>query len=448
MIEPFEGDFGSLITNVSVTETSDTNGKIFVRWTSPFDIDQTLYPGPFTYELYRGDGLVSTSMQLVSGGKISDTTFVDQGLNTVSLPYNYRVIVYDNTGRAIDTTANASSVRLDPAPITGAMELFWRARVPWSNISQKYPMHLIYRNNVIPTDPDRMVLIDSVNVSTNGFTYLDDGRATGHSSLVDTQIYCYYVTTKGTYGNDKLPEPFLNDSQIACAQPNDTIRPCTPKTFVLVNLNVESECTDFLNDKPCEFNDFFNELSWEVNTDAECDEDVRSFNIYFSDTGEEGTFALIANVSTTFFTHQDIPSFKGCYKISSVDRSGNESDLTEAICNDNCPFYELPNVFTPNEDGVNDQFQAFNIFDATTGQNKCPRFVRSVDFFVYDRNGKEVYNNLDAPEKSILIKWDGKNNQGKEMPSGVYFYLAQVTFDVLDKDLQKANYRGWLQLLK
>ena len=447
MIEPFEGDFGSLITNVSVTETSDTNGKIFVRWTSPFDIDQALYPPPYTYEVYRGDGLVSASMQLVSGGKISDTTFVDQGLNTVSLPYNYRIVVYDNTGTAVDTTATASSVRLDPAPITGAMELFWRAEVPWSNISQEYPMHLIYRNNVV-SDPSILVLIDSVNVSTDGFTYLDDGRATGQNGLIDTQEYCYYVTTRGTYGNDKLPEPFLNDSQIACAMPNDTISPCTPKEFALVNLNMDSVCTEFLNDKPCEFNDFFNELSWEVNTDAECDEDVRSYNIYFSDSGEEGTFELIANVANTFFIHEDIPSFKGCYKLSAVERSGNESDLSEAVCNDNCPFYELPNIFTPNEDGVNDVFQAYNIFDETTGQNKCPRFVVSVDFYVYDRTGKEVYNNLDAPEKSILIKWDGRNNQGNEMPSGVYYYLAQVTFDALDVNLQKANYRGWLQLLK
>jgi gliding motility-associated-like protein len=446
-IEEFEGDFGSLITNVTVTETDDTNGEIAVRWTSPFDADQTKYPPPYSYELYRGDGFSSTQMQLISAGKISDTTYLDQGLNTVSIPYNYQVVVYDNNNLTIDTTASASSVRLDPSAITGALELTWRAEVPWSNVSQEYPMHLIYRDNVLD-DPEVLVLIDSVNVGQDGFVYLDDGSITGDDQLIDTQEYCYYVTTKGTYGNPAILEPLINDSQIACAQPNDTIQPCTPLEFVIINVNVDSVCANFIKDKPCEFGEFFNELNWEVDAGSECDEDVRSYNIYFSESGEEGTFTLLDNVINTSYIHQGIPSFKGCYKISAVDRSGNESELTEAICNDNCPYYELPNVFTPNEDGLNDVFQAYNILDDETNQYKCPRFVESVDFYVYDRQGREIYSNLNEAEKSTLIRWDGRNNQGQEMPSGVYFYVANVTFDVLDKDLQKADYRGWVQLLK
>jgi len=447
-IEEFEGDFGSLITNVSVTETDDTNGEIQVRWTSPFDADPAKFPPPYTYELYRGEGLSSSQKQLVSGGKISDTTFIDGGLNTVSLPYNYQVVVYDNNDNAIDTTASASSVRLDPSPITGALELNWNAQVPWSNVSQDYPMHLIYRDNILDGQPDVLVLIDSVNVAEEGFVYLDDGSITGDDQLVDTQEYCYYVTTSGTYGNPKIIEPLINDSQIACAQPNDTIQPCPPLSLEVINLNLDSVCASFVIDKPCEFGEFFNELEWEINAEAECDEDVRSYNIYFSESGEEGTFELIDNVVSTSYVHQNLPSFKGCYFITAVDRSGNESEPTEAVCNDNCPYYELPNVFTPNEDGINDEFQAFNIFDDASNAYKCPRFVKSVDFYVYDRTGKEVYNNLNESERSTLINWNGLNNQGREMPSGVYFYLAEVTFDVLDEDLQKTEFKGWLQLLK
>ena len=380
--------------------------------------------------------------------QISDTTFVDTGLNTTNSPYNYQVVVYDNDNDAIDTTLTASSVRLNPSPITGALELHWRAQVPWSNVSQDYPMHLIYRDNINPSDPAELVLIDSVNVATDGFIYLDDGSITGDDQLINTQEYCYYVITKGTYGNPDILEPLINNSQIACAQPNDTIRPCTPKEFVIINLNSDTTCINFINEKSCDFGDFFNELNWEVAVDGECDEDVRSYNIYFSESGEEGTFELIDNVVNTSYIHQGLNSFKGCYKISAVDRSGNESDLSEAICNDNCPYYELPNVFTPNEDSFNDVFQAFDIFDETTNTYKCARFVRNVDFYVYDRNGKEVYNNLDEVEKSDLIKWKGINNNGKEMPSGMYFYLADVTFDVLDPDQQKVQFKGWINLLK
>ncbi len=448
LIEEFDGDFGSLATNVSVTETDPSTGEIFIKWTSPFDIDPVKYPGPYEYEVYRGQDFVSSQMVLISNGKITDTTFVDNGLNTANSAYNYKIIVYDNGQNPIDTTSTASSVRLDPSPITGALELTWNAEVPWSNISQNYPMHLIYRDNIDPGDPTKLVLIDSVDVSQNGFIYLDDGSITGDDMLIDTQEYCYFVTTQGTYGNPKVLEPLVNNSQIACAQPNDTISPCPPQDFVIINLNLDSKCGEFLQDKPCSFNDFYNELNWEVNSDTQCDEDVRSYNIYFSETGEDGDFQLVDNVLNTSYIHDGLSSFKGCYKIAAVDRSGNESEPTQAMCNDNCPFYELPNVFTPNDDGVNDVFQAFNIFDENEGLNKCPRFVKSVDFYVYDRNGKEIYNNLDEPEKSILINWDGRNNQGKPVANGVYYYLANVEFDVLDKDLQKADYRGWVQLLK
>ena len=448
LIEEFEGDFGSLITNVTVTETDQSNGEIFIKWTSPFDIDESVFPPPYSYELYRGEDFSSSQMQLISGGRIADTTFVDRGLNTTNQAYNYQVVVYDNDNDAIDTTSTASSVRLDPSPITGALELHWRAEVPWSNVSQDFPMHLIYRDNIDPGDPNKLVLIDSVDVTQSGFIYLDDGSITGDDQLINTQEYCYYVTTRGTYGNPKIIEPLLNDSQIACAQPNDTIKPCTPKNIVIVNLNADTVCSSFVRDKPCEFGDFFNELSWDQDSDGACDEDVRSYNIYFSETGEENTFELIDNVLNTSYVHQGLSSFKGCYRISAVDRSGNESELSEAFCNDNCPYYELPNVFTPNDDGVNDVFQAFDIFDESTNQYRCPRFVRNVDFYLYDRYGKEVYNNLNEDEKSILIKWDGKNNNGKEMPSGVYYYLAEVTFDVLNKDNQMQEFRGWLQLLR
>lgn len=441
MTEEYEGDFGSLITNVSVTETELANGMISITWTSPFDIDQSKYPPPYTYEIYRGDDFSSAQMELISGGKITDTTYTNTGLNTLSNPYNYQIVVYDNDNDAIDTTSSASSVRLYASPIPAALELSWDADVPWSNISQEHPTHLLYRDNMDSTDLDKFVLLKEVNVSESGFLYLDEG-------LIESQEYCYFVTTKGTYGNEKITEPLLNDSQIACAQPNDTISPCTPTEFLIVNLNLDSVCTNFLNEKPCDFNSYYNELNWETNSDPQCDEDVRSYNIYFSESGDEGTFELIDNVVNTSYLHDDLSSYKGCYKVSSVDRSGNESELSEAICNDNCPYYELPNVFTPNEDGINEKFQPFHIFDETENRFKCPRFVKSVNFYVYDRNGKEVYNNLNETERSILINWDGKNNQGKELPSAVYFYLAEVTFDVLEKDLQKAEFRGWVQILK
>src|SRR5690606_26373203 len=102
---------------------------------------------------------------------------------------------------------------------------------------------------------------------------------------------------------------------------------------------------------PCDYSDFYNTISWADVEDAECDEDVRSYEIYFSDSGADGSFELITTQTGTSYTHLDLPSFKGCYFVIAVDRSGNRSPASETVCNDNCPNYELPNITTPNGDG-------------------------------------------------------------------------------------------------
>lgn len=447
--EEVDGDFGALTTNVSIETTANTDGTIFIRWTSPFDALPGKYPPPYSYELYRGEDYTSTNYTLISGDKISDTTFTDTGINTMDQIFNYKIVVYDNSGVAFDTTLSASTVRLDPISVSGAIELHWKAVVPWSNVASGHPMHLIYRDQVDSNDPGKFVLIDSTNVLLDGMIYLDNGSATGDGSLIDTQEYCYYVVTRGAYGNSKVKEPLVNKSQIVCAQPNDTVPPCTPINHSIINENIFPECQEALADIPCDSHDFSNELSWDVMTEGDCQNDVRSFNIYFSETGEEGTFNLIDNTTGNAYIHENISSFKGCYRITAVDRSGNESSPTEMLCNDNCPSYMLPNVFTPNADGFNDTFVAYNIsVPNESGGNDfiCARFVKSVEFRVYNRYGKEVYNNIGEPENSILINWDGKTNDGNLLPTGVYFYHALVKFDVLESSLQEKEFKGWVKL--
>jgi gliding motility-associated-like protein len=260
--------------------------------------------------------------------------------------------------------------------------------------------------------------------------------------------YCYYVTTQGSYGNDALAEPLINNSQIICGQPNDKTPPCGPVNFVL---DETFGCDAVLQSQSCDFSAFSNKLSWEKDPSDGCEDDVRSFNIYFSETGAEGSFNLIDNVITSTYRHVDLTSFKGCYKISAVDRSGNESELSEAVCNDNCPYFELPNVFTPNGDGRNDVFRPFYDDGTITGfdRAKCIRFVDAVVFTVFDRTGNAIYNFTSAGvENSILIDWDGRTNEGSELPSGVYFYTADVTFDVLDPKQMNKQYKGWVQIMK
>ena len=74
---------------------------------------------------------------------------------------------------------------------------------------------------------------------------------------------------------------------------------------------------------------------------------------------------------------------------------------------------ELPNSFTPNGDGYDDDFTI-----KTTG-------LKTLEVIIFDRNTKMVYS-----WKSLDGKWDGKMKDGSEAPEGDYFYsLNAETLD-------------------
>lgn len=433
-----------MITNVSVEETDEENGEVLVRWIPPLEVDETLFPQPYTYDVYRGEGFSGGPYELIKEN-ISDTVIVDTGLDTRNGIYNY-YIMFKSQGEEADSSSTASVVRLEPQPLVGAIELSWSADVPWSNQVQENPYHYIYRNKVPGEDPEAFILIDSVNVFASGqLSYLDDGRATEEEELQDIEEYCYFVTTVGSYGNPMIPSPLLNNSQKICAQPNDTIPPCGPVTFELDDL---PSCEELIANTGCDVQEFNTRLVWATTTDGGCQNDVAFWEVYFSPTGEEGTFEVVGTARGNSFVHEKLRSLAGYYFIVAVDRSGNRSEPSELVQRDNCPNYWLPNVFTPNDDDINDVFGAPL---TTPDRTRCPRFVESVVFRVFNRWGKEVFDynsdEGDGQERSIFINWDGKDENGNLLSPGTYYYIAEVTFNVLDPDKRVKEFRGWVQLI-
>lgn len=79
---------------------------------------------------------------------------------------------------------------------------------------------------------------------------------------------------------------------------------------------------------------------------------------------------------------------------------------------------ELPNVFTPNNDGSNDVFTSFT-----------PGAYNQFLITIYNRWGRVVFES-DDPNFS----WDGKMKSGMEAKAGTYFYVVQTTLkDVTEK---------------
>ena len=69
---------------------------------------------------------------------------------------------------------------------------------------------------------------------------------------------------------------------------------------------------------------------------------------------------------------------------------------------------EIPNVFTPNGDQVNDYFEV-----TTDG-------VNVYEFSVFTRTGTRIFHSL-----SPRIFWDGNSLDGQELKDGIYYYVIE-----------------------
>lgn len=469
-----------VLVEVDVEETDLETGQIFVKWQLPEDLDLDEYE----YELVRFEGLggltnpdtIATGIQRIVG--VNFLSFTDTGLDTRQGAYHYVVnLVTIADGQIVDWSPPASSVWLETSSTTESIILNWEAFTPWSNIVQPEagdPMtkfyHTIFRyegdgfvveEDLELTDFDSLTSIDA---ALTGLIF-EDKHDADDNPLDPNLVYYYYVITRGSYGNDLIESPIINKSQFNSAQLDDGVAPnCTP----VLTFDSDFDCATFLANERCSFSNYFRDLNWAYDF-ANCDNDVKAYRIYFSEDGTEEGFGeigvdFVAEVQGTSFTHTGLNSFKGCYRITAVDKAGNEGewDVEQTVCADNCPNFVLPNAFSPDGDSQskNETFTPYT--DQSLGGdiagfdlNNCPRFVQRVEFRVFDRSGGIIFDfDSDAPGgegqsvRSILINWDGTTNSGRELPAGVYYYGADVTFDVLDEENNKKTIKGWVQLLR
>lgn len=429
-----------VITNVSIENSSKTNGEILVKWTRPLGFLPDGATGPYQFKLVRATGagnFVEITTKITNDPfATTDTTYRDSGFNTEDIGYRYQIEFYytqNGSLRLLDATLPASTVRLSASSASRAVNLSWTANVPWSNENQE---HEIYRQ--APNGTFNIIAKIPVTNAAS-FTYIDTGQdrftEDGNQSLtlsVD-ETYCYRIKTVGKYLSLNLvPDKLENFSQRACASPKDDIKPCPPV------LSVDPLNCEQLKTINCDNIKFENNLTWVTGQGAGCDTTFRGYNIYYT-RYENEPFTKIGNVGSGLlkkFTHANMSSFAGCYYITAVNRFDNESEPSNRVCKDNCPdFLQFPNVITPNGDGKNDDFQPM----------WCGLFIKNIKYTVVNRQGIEVYKSVNTEP---LIKWNGTNTAGIQLPAGIYYYQAEVTFDRLAKTTPKQVVKGWVEIIR
>jgi gliding motility-associated-like protein len=369
------------ILKVSVLTDNEINGQIEIAWAVPQGID-TIDSGPYRYEVFRMAPNENSfnSIAIIPSVDLSDTTYTDSNINTTLFPFSYTVILSyrDDSNNWIELPGNetATSQYIDIAAADNELTLTMKKRSPWLN--ERYD---VYRKGV-------NAIFNQIGITT-GNVYIDDG-------LKDSSEYTYRTIGQGVRPLYGINYHIQNNSHLASGIPLDTIPPCPPDLFVT------SECDSVAG---------FNYLTWEAPQDTCALQDIIGYIVYSRDS-LSGPFTVLDTVPPAVLEYTDYPegSIEKCYAVTAIDSVYNESELIPFCVYNLCGIYRLPNVFTPNGDGINDLYISWNLND----------YVKTVEMKIYNRYGKEVYQ-TDDPS----IRWDGRYNN-KLVSTGVYYYLCNV----------------------
>jgi gliding motility-associated-like protein len=118
----------------------------------------------------------------------------------------------------------------------------------------------------------------------------------------------------------------------------------------------------------------------------------------------------------------------GTYTVTLIASNGTCLDTATAIIVvDVATSIVIPNIFSPNGDGVNETFMIM-----CTG-------MKSLTCDIYNRWGQLVYT-LNGPNEV----WDGKLNNGNQATEGTYYFMLNA----VGLDGKTYSYQGPLTLVK
>jgi gliding motility-associated-like protein len=122
----------------------------------------------------------------------------------------------------------------------------------------------------------------------------------------------------------------------------------------------------------------------------------------------------------------------GFYKVKLIAFHENGCTDTAYADIDVLPLtsFSYPSAFTPNNDGLNDDFRPFGAFEG----------ISDFKMIIWSRWGEKIFETNDPN-----IGWTGeKNNEGLLLPQGVYVY----TIDYLTSRGEAQQQKGHVTLIR
>ena len=384
-----------VVINTDVVATDEEGGMVLVRWLFPPEMDSVAFPPPYQYQLFRlstnGEDDLIYSVE-VPGNPTDTLSFLDSNLNTSNSDFTYQVKIL-NSDTIIEKSDPATSIFLTLTPADKRLSLSWTNRQPWNNVRYKV---FRYNENVFGWD----------SIAT-----VTETRYTDYN-LENGKTYCYYVEAEGYYWLPDTIGPLYNRSQQECGVPYDNEPPEMPE------ITISTDCQNVIFD-------------WLFSSDTAATDAVHYY-IYYKPT-LEGTFTCVDSFDNSEICFPTPCSYSinasgsevlvGCYAMRIADSNYNFTELADSVCLDvfECLDYRLPNVFTPNGDGINDLFTPFMPYSG----------IVKIEMEIYNRWGKRVFRTTDPD-----ILWDGSDETTKQPSSdGVYYYGCKLFINTLSGEV-------------